>query len=332
MTTYASITVTRRGGLDAVTILDRPLRDPGPGEVRIRVVTAPVCQDDVAIRVGSRPFLRKPPYVPGYAFIGVVDATGPGVATVAVGDRVTALTRFDSHAEVIYRRQEDLAPVPGDVDPVEAAPLILNYLVAQQVLHRLARVEAGQSALLIGASGGVGTAFLELGRLAGLRMYGTASPAKHAIVAGYGATPIDYRTGDLVETVRAHEPEGVDDVFNGMGPEYLGRGLALLRRGGVLVHYGAPQSLGGLFALLGRMITTNLSPNGTRIIGYGTHRQGVASFKQDWATLFALLQDEQIHPVIAGTYPLLQATDAYAALESGNVAGNLVLTTGRTAR
>ncbi|MCV2393304.1 zinc-binding dehydrogenase [Actinotalea sp. M2MS4P-6] len=326
MTTYTSVTVTHRGGLDAVAVLDRPLRDPEPGEARIRVITAPVCQDDVAIRIGNRPFLRKPPFVPGYAFIGVVDAVGEGVTDVSVGDRVTALTQFDSHAEVIYRPQGELAPVPDELDPVRAAPLVLNYLVAQQVLHRVAHVERGQSVLVIGASGGVGTAFLDLARLAGLRAYGTASPRKHPVVAGYGATPIDYRSGDLVAAVRRHEPDGVDLVVNGMGPEYLSDGLAALRRGGRLVAYGAPQGLGALAVLIGRLVATNVTPNGKRIIGYGTHREGVTSFKEDWATLFELLGRRQIEPLVAGTYPLRRARDAYARLESGSVAGTLVLT------
>jgi NADPH:quinone reductase-like Zn-dependent oxidoreductase len=137
-----------------------------------------VCQDDIAARVGNRPFLPKIPFTPGYAIIGIVDAVGEGVSGVAVGERVAALTNFGGYAEYIYWEAEKLVPAPERLDAAKAVTLILNYLTAYQILHRVARVKPGDKALLIGASGGVGTAFLQLGKLAGLKMYGLASPAK----------------------------------------------------------------------------------------------------------------------------------------------------------
>ena len=113
------------------------------GEARIRILATAVCQDDVAIRIGNRPFLKKPPFVPGYSFIGIIDAIGEGVRNVKVGDRVAALTKYGSHAEVIYWDTNELVPVPESLDPAEAVTLVLNYLVAYQILHRVARVKAG---------------------------------------------------------------------------------------------------------------------------------------------------------------------------------------------
>ena len=322
---FKRVTVTDRGGLDAIQIMEKELRPPDPGEARIRILATPVCQDDLAIRVGNRPFLRKPPYVPGYSFIGVVDAIGEDVHEVSVGDRVAALTKFDSHAEFIYWPAQELVQVPETLDPAEAVTLILNYLVAYQILHRVAQVKAGDKVLLIGASGGVGTAFLQLGKLAGLKMYGLASKSKHSILTEYGAIPMDYRTQDVLVEIRKAEPEGLDFVFNGMGPEYFGRGLSLLRRGGVLVAYGAPQSFGDFLSLVVKLITTNLLPNGKAIKGYGTHREGVDTFKEDWRALFGLLEKGKIKPVVAKRFPLLEAVQAYEWLQSGNVTGNLVL-------
>jgi NADPH:quinone reductase-like Zn-dependent oxidoreductase len=322
---YKSIIVTGRGGLETLQIVENDLRPPLEGEARIRILATAVGQDDVAIRLGKRPFLKKPPFVPGYSFIGVVDATGEGVRDVKIGDRVAALTQFGSHAEYIYWKADELVPVPESLDPAEAVTLILNYLVAYQILQRVARVKPGDKALLIGASGGVGTAFLQLGKLAGLKMYGLASPAKHPILAAYGATPIDYHSQDFVEVIRRAEPDGIDYVFNGMGEECFERGLAVLRRGGVLVHYGGPQSFGRFLLLVVKLIGYNLLPNGKSIQGYGTHRLGVDLFKQDWAALFKLLEEGKIKPIIAGKYPLLDAVKAYELLESGQVTGNLVL-------
>ena len=322
---YKCIVVTQRGGPEVLQIVDNELRPPIEGEARIRILATAVCQDDVALRVGNRPFLKKPPFVPGYSFIGIVDAIGEGVRDVKVGERVTALTQYGSHAEFIYWDASELVPVPKSVDPAEAVTLILNYLVAYQILHRVAQVKPNDKVLIVGASGGVGIAFLQLGKLAGLKMYGLASPNKHYILTEYGATPIDYHTQDFVEVILQAEPEGIDYVFNGMGEETFERSLAVLRRGGVLVHYGAPQSFARFLLLVVKLIYYNLLPNGKTIKGYGTHRLSVDLFKEDWQTLFALLEKGEIKPVIEKKFPLLDADQAYALLESGAVTGNLVL-------
>jgi NADPH:quinone reductase-like Zn-dependent oxidoreductase len=327
MMKYKSVVVTRRGGPKVLQIAENELRPPIAGEVRVKILATPICQDDVAVRVGNRPFLAKPPFVPGYSILGVVDAIGEGVTSLSVGERVAALTTFGGHAEYIYLAAEKLCAVPAGLDPAEAVTLILNYLVAYQVLHRVAKVKAGDKILLIGASGGVGTALLQLGQAAGLKMYGLASPGKHQTLLDYGATPIDYHTQDFVEILHKAEPNGLDFVFNGMGEETFERGLAVLRRGGVLVHYGGPQSLGRFLLLMVKFIWYNLLPNGKKIEGYGTHRLGVELFKEDWGTLFKLLGDGKIKPIIAAKFPILGASKGYALFESGRVIGNVVLVT-----
>lgn len=325
MEKYKSIVVTQRGGPENLKIVDNDLQPPAAGEARIRTIAAPVCQDDIAARIGNRPFLPKLPFVPGYAVIGEVDELGEGVTQIIVGDRVAALTNYGAYSEYVYWPAEKLVKVPKCLDPAKAIVLILNYLVAYQTLHRIAKVKAGDKVLIIGASGGVGTAYLELGKLAGLKMYGLASRSKHDALIKYGATPIDYRTQDFVDVIQKAEPQGIDFVFNGMGEEVFGRGLAVLRRGGVLVHYGAPQSFLRFLLLVVKLVFYNLLPNGKKVEGYGTHRLGVDLFKKDWGTLFEMLEDGRINPIIAEKYPLLEATRANEMLESGRVTGNLVL-------
>lgn len=322
---YKSLVVTRRGGSEAIRIVENDLRPPLEGEARIRVLASPVCQDDVAVRVGNRPFLRKPPYVPGYSCLGVVEAIGEGVSEVSIGERVAALTNYDSHAEMLYWPARSLVRVPASLDPAEAVILILNYLVAYQILNRVARVQSGDRALIVGASGGVGTAFLQLGQLAGLKMYGLASRSKHPTLLKYGATPIDYRTEDVVQVLRQAEPGGVEFVFNGMGQEYFETGMAVLRRGGVLVAYGAPQSFGDFLSLVAKLAFYNLLPNGKSIKGYGTHREDIGTFKEDWRALFELLVERRIEPIVDQRFALLDAVKAYELLQSGKVTGNLVL-------
>lgn len=322
---YKSIVVTERGGPEVLRIVENELRPPSAGEARIKTLATGVCQDDVAARVGNRPFLPKTPFVPGYTMIGIVDAIGEGVTRVGVGDRVGALTTYGSYAEYIYWDEGKLAPVPTTLDPAEAVTLILNYLVPYQVMHRVVRVKAGDRVLVVGASGGVGTAFLQLGKLAGLTMYGLASRRKHHILAEYGATPIDYRTQDFVQVIRQTEPDGINFVFNGMADEYFGPGLAVLRRGGTLVHYGGPQSFSGFLRLVAKLIWFNLVPNGKSIKGYGTHRVDQQILEEDWPALFGLLDEGKIQPIIAARLPILEAAQANALLESGQIAGNVIL-------
>ncbi|MCJ7622970.1 MAG: medium chain dehydrogenase/reductase family protein [Anaerolineaceae bacterium] len=322
---YKSIIVTGRGGPEVLQVIENDLRAPLPGEVRIRILATPVCQDDIAVRTGRRPFLAKIPFVPGYSILGVVDALGEGVTDAAEGERVAALTNFGGYAEYIYLGEEQLVHVPPTLDPAEAVVLILNYVVAYQVMHQSVKVKPDDKVLIVGASGGVGTAFLQLGKLADLKMYGLASRGKHSALTEMGAIPIDYHTQDFVDVIRAAEPDGIDYVFNGMGEEYFERGLAVLQRGGALVHYGGPQSFLRFLLLMAKFILFNLLPNGKTIRGYGTHRGNMHLFKEDWAKLFKLLEEGRIKPIIAKKYPILEAARANELLESGQVTGNIVL-------
>lgn len=331
---YKRVTATKFGGPDVLQITEHDLRPPTADEVRIKVRTAPVCRPDITVRSGEAlwtgtPLEQKMPLVPGYAVIGDVDAVGKDVTEVRVGDRVGVLTVVGGYSEYLYWRSDRLIPVPSSVDPVKAAPVILNYIVAYQTMHRSAQVEAGESVLIIGASGGIGTALLQLGKLAGLKMYGLASPSKHDVLRQYGATPIDYHTQDFIDVLKKTEPEGIDAVFDGMmTPDHVRRGLSVLQRAGTLVSYGEPAGLSALFRILGKVLMVNLLPNGRSFKLYGTSSYFVFKqqpFVEDWATLFELLETGKIQPIIEKKFPLLEAAQANALLESGHVTGNVVL-------
>ncbi len=325
---YKRIVVTKRGPPENLQITECELRDPSAKEVRVKVLATCVCLPDVQARYGLSPFAPKVPFVPGYAIVGVVDAAGSGVTQAAPGAKVAAYLIVGGYAEYVYFRENQIIPVPPSLNPAEAVTLVLNYVTAYQALHRSAKVKAADKVLIIGASGGCGTAFLQLGRLAGLTMYGIASKSKHPILTEYGATPIDYRTEDFVEVIHRAEPGGLDAVFDGIGSEYVERAFSLLRRGGVLVGYGNPLSMRGLLRALAKTLVLNLLPNGKRVKLYGASgflRFNRKPFLEDWAVLFRLLQEGKIRPVISGEFPLLEAARANALLEGGQVVGNLVL-------
>jgi NADPH:quinone reductase-like Zn-dependent oxidoreductase len=333
---YRSVVATARGGPEVLKVTENELRAPAKGEVRIKVLAASVCRPDITSRNGTAlyrgtPLEAKLPFVPGYAIIGIVDALGDGVTQAVVGDQVGVLTVRGGYTEYLYWRADRLIPVPTSLDPAQAVTLLLNYLVAYQTLHRSAKVKAGEKVLIIGASGGIGTALLQLGKLANLKMYGVASKDKHALLTEMGATPIDYRTQDFVEVILQAEPDGIDAVMDGMmRMNYIHGGLSLLRRGGRLVSFGEPASLGALFRILLTFIAVNLLPNGKSFKLYGTSSYFLFDrrpFLEDWAALFKLLEEGKIKPVIACQFPILEAAKANELLESGTVVGNIVLVT-----
>jgi NADPH:quinone reductase-like Zn-dependent oxidoreductase len=324
---YKSVIVTQRGGPEFLQVVEKDLRPPSAREACIRILATHVCQPDVQARYGQSPFAPKLPFTPGYAFIGIVEEIGRGVTNVAVGDRVASLTAYGGYAEYIYWDAKKLIPVPSTLDPAEAVALILNYIVAYQTLHRSAKVKAGDKVLIIGASGGIGTAFLQLGKLANLKMYGLASSSKHHVLAEYGATPIDYRTQDFIELIRQAELDGLNTVFDGMGGDHIKRGFQVLGRGGTLVAYGNPLSFSHMLKFLGQIILFNLLPNGksAKFYGTGAYNLNRRPFLEDWNMLFKLLEERKIKPVIMKKFPILGAREANQLLESGEVIGNIVL-------
>lgn len=331
---FQSVVATRHGGPEVLQVVENDLRPPSAKEARIKALAAAVCRPDISARSGNAlyngtPLGQKTPFVPGYAIIGDVEAIGKDVVEVAVGDRVGALTVTGGYTEVLYWRSDRLIPVPGGLDPGEAVTLILNYLVAYQTIHRSVKAQTGEIALVIGASGGIGTALLQLGNVAGLKLYGIVSGGKLNTVEAMGAIPIDYGSENFVEVMREAEPDGIDLVFDGMTQlDYVQGGLSLLRDGGRQVSYGEPAGFGALGRVLGKMLTTNLSPNDKRHTLYGTSSYFLFNrqpFLEDWATLFDLLGERKIEPVIEARFPILKAAEANALLESGEVIGNVVL-------
>ena len=330
------IVVKRRGGPDVLQVVEEDLPEPRPGEVRVKVLAAGVSAYDLMVRSISFPGNPRVPFTPGEDIVGVVDKAGDGVSTVAPGQRVAGWTFGDSggYTEFICRPINQLVPVPSGLDPAEAVALVVNYLTAHLYLHKTASVRRGERILIHGAAGGLGTALLQLGGLAGLEMYATASKHNHELVSALGAIPIDYRTEDFVERIRNLTGDGVDAVFDPIGgARQLWRSYRVLRKGGRLVPLGSvatskagmkviPLSL--LTILLLKLIPDSrrapLSPNMMKFPH--THN--------DWyrETLTELLDSAatgKLKPVIAERLPLLEAVCAHELLERGGHAGKVVL-------
>src|SRR5215471_20237127 len=247
--TYRAVMLTKKGGPEVLQIVELPIEPPGPGQLRVRVRAAGVSSTDLTMLAGNDRYAPKIPFVVGYEVAGVVEAIGAGVTGFAVGERVAALTVYGAFAELLVREAEHFLPIPDGVSDRDAAAVILNYMTAWQMIHRVAKVRPGQTALVTGAAGGVGTAALQLLRLAGLKTYGAASAPKHATLRSLGAIPIDYRAGPIDHLTRALEPKGVDYVFDAVGGANIGPCIGALRRGGTLVGFGFMSAPGMLSQL-----------------------------------------------------------------------------------
>jgi NADPH:quinone reductase-like Zn-dependent oxidoreductase len=328
----ARVVITGLGGPEVLKWVEEYLPTPRAGEVRVRILAAGVAFADVLMRRGLYPGTPKFPFAPGYDIVGEVDALGDGVSHFKIGQRVAALTMIGGYSGYTVVPASRLVPVPNGLDPAEAVSLVLNYVTAHQMLHRVAKLREGQRVLIHAAAGGVGTAALQLGELAGFEMFGTASKPKHALVASLGATPIDYRSENFVARLRELAPGGVDAVLDPIGGKNWWASYGCLRKGGALVCYGSQAALsegklaaGFGFATLGLV---KILPDGKRASWYNVKSLSDTSpemFREDLTRLFDLLCQQKIRPVIAGRFPLREAARANELLEKAQLSGKLVL-------
>jgi NADPH:quinone reductase-like Zn-dependent oxidoreductase len=324
---YKNVVLTKRGGPEVLQIVECELSPPTNRQVQIKILACGLGRTDVAMRYGYYPFAPKIPFVPGYEIVGIVKAIGHEVTEIRIGDTVAALTVYGGYSEYINLNQEHLVKVPDELDPGESVTLILNYTTAYQMLERVAKVQQGNKILITGASGGVGTALLDLGKLKGLKMYGTASKQKHEIIERYEATPIDYKSEDIVEAIRKLEPNGLDFVFDGIGKSYIGKSFSLLKKRGKLVEYGYPDFQGMIRGLL-KIGFLNALPNNRKAEFYGisgSYKKNRSIILNDLESLFVLLKENKIKPIISKRMSLLEASEANRILESGSVSGKIVL-------
>src|SRR5512137_2139462 len=341
---HTRIIVTHYGGPDALRVVEEECPEPKDGEVRVRVLAAGVSLPDLLMREGVHPETPSLPSTPGWDLVGVVDRLGNGISGIEPGQIVAALPIHGAYAEFVCLPQREWVPVPSGLDAAEAVSLVLNYITAYQMLHRSAKVRSGQRVLIHGAAGGVGTALLQLGCLAGLELYGTCSSRSAPAVSDLGGIPIDYQHQDFVKEIHRLTNEGVDAVFDPIGGTHLWHSRKALRPGGRVVGYGNTTSLRGEGLGQSRTGRRNrlhgipiyacyiaggwLLPGRKRIVPYSIQtlkRLKPALFRQDLLALIDLLQQQKIKPVIAQRFPLAEARQAHELLGKGGVTGKIVL-------
>ena len=331
------IVVTKHGAPDVLQMIEEELPAPKAGEVRLQVLAAGISAYDLMFRQSGRlPGTPKPPFTLGEDVVGVVDAVGEGVTAVSPGQTVAAATFTlglgGGYTEYLCLPADELVPVPAGVDPAEAVCVVVNYLTAHMAMHRVAGVRRGERVLVHGAAGGVGSALLDLGRLAGLEMFGTASSYNHELVSALGATPIDYRNEDFVKRVRSLTGDGVDVVFDHIGgSRQLWRSYKALGGNGRLVWFGvAATKRSGLRVVPLTLLTVGLlklMPGSKRLLLTPDLGKEKVWCRKTLADLLNLLAAGKLKPVVAARIPLAEAASAHALLERGGYAGKVVLVT-----
>ncbi|MFJ9721754.1 medium chain dehydrogenase/reductase family protein [Streptomyces sp. NPDC101209] len=311
----------------------------GPGQVVIRMEATGVSFAEQQMRRG-RYYDQPPfPFVPGYDVVGTVAQNGEGVPSGLAGTRVAALLKVGGWASHVVVDAADVVPVPDGISAAQAETVVINGITAWQMLHRKARVRAGQTVLVHGANGGVGSVLVQLAHAAGAKVIGTASARHHAALREQGVTPIDYRTENIPDSVRRIAPAGVDAVFDHVGGRGIVDSWRLLAPGGTLVAYGSASTRDDegskqwpVLKLLGRVWLWNALPNrrhacffnvwAGRALSTGRFR---ARLRADLTEVFNALQRGEITARIAAELPLTQAAEAMRLAESGTVAGKVVL-------
>ena len=332
--TYRRVIIKDKGGPELLEVVEEDLPEPAPGEVRLKVMAAGVAFGDIMWQTGTVPGSPKPPYTPGYDVVGVVDKLGAGVSEPAIDQTVTGVIRTGGYAEYVCRPAEKFVPVPDGLDPAVVAALTLNYSTAYQLFERVGELTPGKRVLVHGAAGGVGTAMLQVGQVLELEMYGTASKAKHDLVASLGATPIDYRAEDFVGCIYDLTGDGVDMVVDHIGGSHFKRSFRTLRDCGILVgtssYRGAKGEESRWETLMGilQIPLWNVLPNGKSAILFDIvsfNNRNPDYYAPDLRLLLDWLVEGKINPVIAKRLPLVDAQQAQELLLEAKVTGKIVL-------
>lgn len=311
------------GGPEVLRYDEIELAEPGPGEVLVRQTAIGVNFLDIYQRRGV--YSTPMPFVGGNEGVGIVEATGPGVTGLAVGDRVGYAMVIGAYADRRLIAAHRLVPIPDDVDDLTAAAALLKGMTAEFLLHRTVRIEPGQTILIHAAAGGVGLILCQWGSALGATVIGTVgSPEKAALASANGCHHvIDYRTESFVDRVRSlTSGRGADVVYDSVGADTFMASLDTVRRRGMLVTFG--QSSGVVREISPLLLSRKGSLYLTRptIADYIADR---AELLDSASRLFAAISSGTIRIRTDRTLPLADAAAAHRALEGRETTGSVVL-------
>ncbi|WP_148573421.1 NAD(P)H-quinone oxidoreductase [Nocardioides caldifontis] len=324
-----AVTAPEPGGPEALILSDHPDPEPGPGEVVVDVVASAVNRADLLQRQGFYPPPKGASDVLGLECSGRVSAVGPDVERWSVGDEVCALLAGGGYAEKVLVPAGQLMPVPDGVDLVTAAALPEVACTVWSNVFMVAGLRPGETFLVHGGAGGIGTFAIQLAKASGARVAATAGSAeKLEVCRSLGAdVAIHYREQDFVEELKgATDGHGADVVLDNMGAKYLGRNLDVLATEGRLVIIGMQGGTKGeldiakLLGKRGAVIATTLRSRPTE------EKAAICAAVAEH--VWPLVSSGAVEPVVHTSYPLDRAADAHSVVENGESIGKVLLTSG----
>lgn len=312
------------GPPEVVRVEEYPAPTVGPGQVGIRVEAAAVNFPDVLLVADRYQVSIPPPFVPGSEFAGVVDELGSDVAGFAIGDRVSGTGMFGAFAERVVADPAALALIPEGVDAATAAAFGVAHRTAHHTLRSMARLEAGDELVVLGAGGGVGLAAVQLGVALGARVTAVASSAEKLEVAGgYGATAlINHRDGELRSALREALPDGADVVVDPVGGALSEPALRALRRGGRFVTIGYASGE------IPRIPLNLVLVKGIHVLGFQFQDVAPMEFERNEAELRELLVTGRVEPHVGARYPLAETATALRHVADGRAVGKVLIDLG----
>ncbi len=314
--------ITRLDGPAAVEVNDLPAPTPAPGGVVVDVAFAGVCFPDVLLTRGEYQLKPEPPFVPGCEVAGVVCAVGEGSA-YAVGDRVAAFPGFGGFAEQVAVPDGFVFRLPEGVSFEAAAALPMNYLTCHFALVTRGALRAGESVLVHGAAGGIGTAAIQLAKAWGATVYAVVSDeAKAAVARAAGADEVVLADGFLAAVKELTGGRGVDVVLDPVGGDRFTDSLRSLATLGRLLVVGF--TAGSIPEVkVNRLLLNNVSVVG---VGWGAYWMSRPEFlAEQWADLLPLLRSGALNPPIGTIHPLAEAGAAIAELDERRAAGKVLI-------
>jgi NADPH2:quinone reductase len=319
-----AIQFSRTGGPEVLEYNDVEVGEPGPGEARVRNHAIGINFIDVYFRTGLYP-LQLPSGL-GQEAAGVVEAVGPGVTHVAVGDRVAYAARPNgSYSEVRVMPADILLRLPDSIDFETAAAMMLQGMTVQYLLKRTYPVKAGETILFHAAAGGVGLIACQWARALGVNLIGTVgSNEKAALAKEHGAAHvINYNTENFVERVKEITGgAGVPVVYDSIGKDTFIGSLDCLAPRGTMVSFGNSSGPVPPFALTELVSRGSLYITRPTLISYTSTRADLEATAQD---LFEIVASGQVKITIGQRFPLSQAADAHRALEARKTSGSTIL-------
>ena len=322
-----AIEISQPGPPDVLRATTRPVPQPAPGEVLVRVEAAGVNRPDVLQRLGQYPPPAGASDIPGLEIAGLIVAIHPGVIRWRVGDRVCALVAGGGYAEYCVAPAVQCLPIPPNMNAIAAAAVPETFFTVWTNLFRRGALRSGERVLIHGGSSGIGTTAIQLAHALGAIVFATAgSEEKCEACRRLGARlAINYRTTDFVEAVqRETGGAGVDVVLDIIGADYFAKNVECLALDGRLVQIGL---LGGARTSidLGRVMRRRLTITGSTLRVRTAEEKGALAQDLE-ANVWPLLSTGQVAPVLDRTFPLTAAAEAHRRIEASEHIGKIVLT------